>query len=548
VTDRTLRLVVFVAALLLYVPFLGSVRLFDWDEINFAECAREMILTGDYLHPRIDFLEFHEKPPLFIWMQVVSMKIFGINEFAARFPNALIGAITAVVMVTIGTYVNGRRFGLIWAVLYAGSLLPHFYARSGIIDPLFNLFIALSFWWHVRAVQGRERRWHMNVLSGIAAGLAVLTKGPVGWGLVGLAGLVWWIIERKQRSFPFADFVVMTVMMVGVASLWYGVDLVVNGPRFLGENMAYQVRLLTTGDAGHEQPFWYHPVVVLVGCFPLSIYALGGFRSSSSETTQEQSVRRAMIVLFSVVLVVFSLVKTKIVHYSSMTYFPLAYIAATAIERRLREGRVVSRLQVTGVAILGTVWTALAAAVPLLFMNSDKLLQLPTFRDVFLRSSLQQHVVWTGLEPWSAVWIAVGVVVYIILARRRELVATVVLAASTAAFISTFLPLVAPRIERYTQGAALEFYESLIGKDVYVKPLTFKSYAHLFYSRKPFERSPQAKGLTVDEYEPWLLTAKLDAPAYFVARVNDAERWRAEPQLQVLREHGGFIFFVRRDN
>lgn len=545
-TDRTLRLIVFVAALFLYVPFLGSVRLFDWDEINFAECAREMILTGDYLHPRIDFAEFHEKPPLFIWMQVLSMKVFGVNEYAARFPNALIGAITAVVMVTIGTRVGNRRFGLIWAILYAGSLLPHFYARSGIIDPLFNLFIALSFWWHVRAVHDGDVRWRNNVLSGIAAGLAVLTKGPVGWGLVGLAGLVWWITERKQRSFPLTDLVVMTVVMIAVASLWYGVDLVVNGPRFLGENMAYQVRLLTTGDAGHEQPFWYHPIVVLIGCFPLSIYALGGFRTSSSETSQEQSLRRAMIVLFSVVLIVFSLVKTKIVHYSSMTYFPLAYIAASAIERRLREGRIVSRLQVIGVAILGTVWTVLAVAVPLLFMNSDMLLKLPTFRDVFLRSSLQQHVEWTGFEPWSALWIALGVVAYVVLARRREFIATVILAASTAGFISTFLPLVAPRIERYTQGAALDFYESLIGKDVYVKPLTMKSYAHLFYSRKPFERSPLARGLTTDEFEPWLLTGELDAPAYFVARVNDAERWRAEPQLRVLREHGGFVFFVRR--
>ena len=65
--------------LLLFLPFLGTVHLFDWDEINFAECAREMISTSNYSTVTIDYLPFWEKPPLFIWMQVVSMKLFGIS-------------------------------------------------------------------------------------------------------------------------------------------------------------------------------------------------------------------------------------------------------------------------------------------------------------------------------------------------------------------------------------------------------------------------------------------------------------------------------------
>jgi len=77
--------IIFIIASLLFIPFLGSVHLFDWDEINFAESAREMIVTGDYNTVRIDFEPFWEKPPLFIWMQALSMKIFGINEFAAVF-------------------------------------------------------------------------------------------------------------------------------------------------------------------------------------------------------------------------------------------------------------------------------------------------------------------------------------------------------------------------------------------------------------------------------------------------------------------------------
>jgi len=77
--SRALRynLLIAGAALLLFVPFLGSVHLFDWDEINFAECAREMLVTGDYFSVKINFQPFWEKPPLFIWMQALSMNIFG---------------------------------------------------------------------------------------------------------------------------------------------------------------------------------------------------------------------------------------------------------------------------------------------------------------------------------------------------------------------------------------------------------------------------------------------------------------------------------------
>ena len=89
-----INIIIALLSLALFVPFLGGVRLFDWDEINFAESAREMIVTGDYLTVRINFLPFWEKPPLFIWLQVLSMRLFGINEFAARLPNAICGTVT----------------------------------------------------------------------------------------------------------------------------------------------------------------------------------------------------------------------------------------------------------------------------------------------------------------------------------------------------------------------------------------------------------------------------------------------------------------------
>src|SRR6218665_2677155 len=128
-------------AIALFVPFLGQAHLFDWDEINFAECAREMIVSKDYFSVTIDFAPFWEKPPLFIWLSALSMNIFGVNEFAARFPNALCGVVTLLLIFNTGRRLYDNRMGLLWVLCYAASTLPQFYFKSGIIDPWFNLFI-----------------------------------------------------------------------------------------------------------------------------------------------------------------------------------------------------------------------------------------------------------------------------------------------------------------------------------------------------------------------------------------------------------------------
>src|SRR4028119_491411 len=97
-SSRLIYTIIALGAALLFLPFLGQVHLFDWDEINFAECAREMIVSNDYLRMQIDYIPFYEKPPLFIWMQVFSMKLFGVGEYAARLLNAIIGIATLLTL------------------------------------------------------------------------------------------------------------------------------------------------------------------------------------------------------------------------------------------------------------------------------------------------------------------------------------------------------------------------------------------------------------------------------------------------------------------
>jgi len=330
---------------------LGAVPLFDWDEVNFATSAREMLITGDWQRVTVNFEPFREKPPLFIWMQAICMYVFGVGTFAARLPNTLAGMLTLWVLwresprLWIGAAVdqnspndNGflHRWG--WPMMLMAGTLPYMYFRSGIIDPWFNLFMLLS----ILAMGKTDRSARRAGLeSGAWAGLAVLTKGPVGLLIPSL--VAGWMFVRhtslRTRALGTLPYYLLTSLVV--ASFWFLPETLNNGLWFLREFFEYQWELLRQPVAGHKQPWFYHFLVVFLGCFPFSIWAIPKVfiwrrkseshpkinlhvrnDASSAEATTSVSLESWMQATFWVVLILFSLVSTKIIHYSSMAWVP----------------------------------------------------------------------------------------------------------------------------------------------------------------------------------------------------------------------------------
>lgn len=318
----TKQLFIALAAALLFIPFLGNVHLFDWDEVNFAEAAREMLVTKSYLRVQIDFQPFWEKPPMFIWMQALCMKAFGINEFAARLPNAFMGILTLCSIFYIGKRTVNEKMAWWWVLLYAGSWLPAFYFKTAIIDPTFNFFIFASFF-QVYLIKHGERKLLHSLLAGVFLGIAVLTKGPVA-GLVAFLSFVVFLIWNKGiKGYKAHYFIWLSLACLATTFTWFGVDMIHNGLWFTREFIIYQIRLLTTEDAGHGGPIYYHFVVLLIGCFPAAafLFQAGKQSSNSADSSKEKDFTQWMWILFWVVLILFSIVQSKIVHYSSLCYF-----------------------------------------------------------------------------------------------------------------------------------------------------------------------------------------------------------------------------------
>lgn len=498
------------------LPLLGNAYLFDWDEVNFAECAREMLVSGDYLHPQIEFEPFWEKPPLFFWLQAAAMHVFGVNEFAARFPNALVGIATVVLLVIVGTRWLDRQFGMVWALLWIGSLLPQFYMHSGLIDPLFNLLMFSSLVAALTSLESSQRYWWLAG-SGLLLGCAVLTKGPVALLLVGLPLVVLWTISLGWKRM-LADGMLILLLSALPFVVWLFSDQSQYGQWFMRSFVEYQVRLLTTGDAGHSGPIYYHLVVLLAGCFPASWLALAGLRPAwRVALLQRQSF--AMALMLATVVVMFSIVQTKIVHYSSLAYYPLTFFGAQVLYRWRQQPR--QRFPLV-IAMVGTAIVGVTMILtPVILANRDLLLSL--VRDEFSRSIIETTTPhWKGIE-WSAGALAlIAMLGAIALARRLPRAAIVAVLVGLALSVSAFLRFVAPRIQDFTQRRVVEFCKRYSTSDAIIHPIGFKTYLHLFYAKRRRERSPRGLGVARPQWEAYLLDGKLPCDVIFLAKRTKA--------------------------
>jgi 4-amino-4-deoxy-L-arabinose transferase-like glycosyltransferase len=524
----------------LFIPFLGGVHLFDWDEINFAESAREMIKSGDYLTVQINFVPFWEKPPLFIWMQVVSMKLFGINEFAARFPNALCGMITLIVIFNIGLTFYDKRFGLLWVILYAGSLLPFLYFKSGIIDPWFNLFTFLGIYQFYLYFIRADRKSLHSVSSAFFIGLAVLTKGPVALLVFSITAGIFLIIKKFKIRIRFKDLLMFILVFIFTGGLWFILQMLKGNYEIIADFITYQIRLFRTKDAGHGGFFMYHFVVLLLGVFPASVFALPSLAGTKSDTGIKKDFYTLMLVLFWLVLILFTIVKTKIVHYSSLCYYPLTFMAAWSVYYRKIQNPFWEKF--TRLTIMVTGIFLAVAFTGLTFIDHYKtfIINHSWIKDQFTIACLMADGGWKGYEFVTGIVLLAGIFVYVFTEKRNTLKAVYYLAGTVSIYMFLTVLLITPRVEAYSQRAAVEFFESVSNEDAHLVTVGYKSYAHLFYGKAKNQVQPESKD------EKWILTGNIDKNAYFSMKIHHKKNFMKDyPEIQFLYEKNGFAFFKR---
>ena len=547
-------------AAILFIPFLGNVHLFDWDEINFAESAREMIASGNYFSVQINFTRFTEKPPLFFWMQVLSMKLFGVNEFSARFPNAICGIVTLVLIFRIGKQIFNEHFARIWVMIYLGTFVTFLYFKSGIIDPWFNLFIFLAIYhFYSLTTSIQVHRLKQAALTGLFLGLAVLTKGPVAILIALLTYLVIVVLHRFRFFINAKEFMIVFATTLTVCFGWFGVDLIQNGPGFLIEFLQRQIAIFSTSDADHGEPFFYHWWVLLLGCFPASVFFMKGM-FVQVERKEQKMFKQWMVVLFWVTLLLFSIVKTKIVHYSSLCWFPLTAIASMYLydifNNKVRRMHLVFKLLI---GVIGILLSLVLIAIPFALINKATWVHL--LEDPFARANLQAEVQWHWIDGIGGIVLLIGVLFYLFSKQNNLKTSLLFLTVTISCWYTSII--IVPKIEAISQRANIEFFEKRKGEDCYVETVGYRSYAQYFYSKKQAYNAVQK--IKIDSvlaggslqpdtlstkqkeinFNQWVLYGQIDKPAYFSIKIQNKQMLDTLPELNQLYEKNGFAFYKR---
>jgi 4-amino-4-deoxy-L-arabinose transferase-like glycosyltransferase len=265
-----------VLATLTFFAGLGRGAITDSDEAFYAESAREMVLTGDWLTPSYNYEPRFQKPVLYYWLTAATYLVTGPTEFGARLWAALAGL--GLVMITAAC---GRRWydettGLLAGAIVATNFGYFSIGRMALPDLPLTFCITLAIWAALVSTLEQERSPRKFVLvSALALALGFLMKGPVGVVIPLIVIVPVLVIERRSIGVTPIDLVLGFFVFVAVAMPWYALMWLQHGNAYLqsffvGDNF----ERFATDRFNDPRPWWFYLPVVAGGLLPWTPLAL----------------------------------------------------------------------------------------------------------------------------------------------------------------------------------------------------------------------------------------------------------------------------------
>jgi 4-amino-4-deoxy-L-arabinose transferase-like glycosyltransferase len=381
----------FFGAVLFHLAGTWSLPLIDRDEPRFAEASREMIQRADYVVPYFNNQLRLDKPPLAYWAQVASYRIFGESDFSARFPSAIAAALTTLVIFAWSCRIGAAGLGWWAAIIFTLSLQTFLHAKAAVADMWLVLFVTIAHWAGYELFQRPTfnlRRWWWTYYLSLALGF--LAKGPIAW--IPLLTVVTTIVLARDwqlaRHFKFLRGI---LLMLAVVALWGIPALIQTHGQFFAVGIGRHVvgRSVATME-GHGAnsfgmyllllPFYF--VTIFVSFFPWSIklpwlvrtlwrkqqagvirlrQGYGG--QGDHGYSNDDKLDNYFVTGIAIIFVIFTLVATKLPHYTLPAFPLLALLLA-------RHWQGVATIENYGssfrtIAISAAcVWVAIALVVP----------------------------------------------------------------------------------------------------------------------------------------------------------------------------------------
>jgi 4-amino-4-deoxy-L-arabinose transferase-like glycosyltransferase len=339
------RLLLLLAAIFaVQLVLIGLYPILDKSEARYALVVWRMVETGNWVTPSIDgVMPFWSKPPLGFWLSALAMKMFGVNEFAARLPGLLMTMAMAGLVVDFGRRMRDLAFGLTAGLVFASIGLVFVLSGQLLTDPVlvFGITLTMIAFWQVMTTDSRIAGY--VVFVGLA--ITLLSKGLLGIVFAGGACLIWVLLQgRFIDVFRRLPVLTGTLLMLALAAPWY-LLAEHRTPGFLnyfiiGEHFQRFLQPGWTGDlygAGRKQfpgAIW---LFLLVGALPWSGVMIGALLQSSKRRRLMPAGAlsdpwiRYLLAWMLVPLLFYSLTRNLVLYYALPALPPLALLMAQAL-------------------------------------------------------------------------------------------------------------------------------------------------------------------------------------------------------------------------
>ena len=320
---------------LLYLAGNQFLPITDTAESNYAETAREMVLAGDWISPQIYGNYWYDKPILYYWELCASYTVFGFTEFASRLPSAVFGTMNVLFIFWFSRRVYGEKIGWVSALIFGSSVETWLLSKAVITDAtlIFFMSAAVAFFY-----LGYTENRKYYFLCYAAAAMAVLTKGPVGLVLPGLAALLFLLYRRDLSELCRVHLFSGLCLFLLIAGPWYGIMCLLHGSDFLLNFIGvHNILRATVAEHPAHNRWYFNLLCFLVGFAPWSFllpYTL--FRRWKQKELGFRSARKStqlLVIYTAVVFVFFQLIATKYTTYTYPALFAVSILTALLFER-----------------------------------------------------------------------------------------------------------------------------------------------------------------------------------------------------------------------
>lgn len=360
---------------------IGNYPLMDVDETRYVSMARDMFHCKDFLTLYLNGEFFFEKPPLYFWGECLSFAIFGkVTEFTARFPVALYGTLSTLLLYFTGKKIVSRRFGVISALILATTLEFVILAKFAILDIVVTTCVGFSvmFGFLTQFVQDKNKKY-MWWLFYIFSGLAVMAKGIPGF-VVPFAVMFFVTIANKTFKQVFKPQYILPgfLLFFLIVLPWHLIMFKIHDPLFFHEYIIkhHIERFLNSNEINRKQPFYFYILTVLWGLVPwiFSAIAVGITKLKSikkfnvTELSNPQKYLLFNAIAFVVTMLFFSSSSTKLITYILPVYFFTACILGFVWEDYMFNKKYEKPINITvyilgGICILAGILTCFAKFV-----------------------------------------------------------------------------------------------------------------------------------------------------------------------------------------